>query len=207
MSSKKMPRWLRHGPQLLLGAACVCSGAPAHGALSAGQFDSALYSGWLEGGPECVDGGADGVGGPSSQPEVPSAVARLLAAGAADAAPKAQPTSLAPAQKRLKGGKPPPAAAVTAAPVPALAAAPKWEMRPADRTLNVAMARWAAQAGWQLLWEIPVDYAVEAETSLGGTFEQAVEAVTKSMESAEIPLKAIFYTGNRVIRIVAKGAE
>jgi|GEM_PF-1768996 len=101
------------------------------------------------------------------------------------------------------------AAPATVAPAPAEAPklATSWEIIPADKTLNTSLARWAAAAGWQLVWELPVDYAVEARTSVPGTFEQAVEIVAKSMETAEIPMKAIFYKGNKVLRIVAKGGE
>lgn len=83
--------------------------------------------------------------------------------------------------------------------------APAWEIAPADKTLNFTLARWTAMAGWQLLWELPVDYAVEARTTLNGSFEQAVEMVVRSMETAEIPIKAIFYKGNRVLRITSSG--
>jgi len=92
------------------------------------------------------------------------------------------------------------------APVPA-AGADRWDIVIADRTLNAAMARWAAAAGWQLLWELPVDYAVQAHTSVPGRFEDAVTLVVNSMEGAEIPMKAVFYSGNKVLRIMAKGAQ
>lgn len=82
-----------------------------------------------------------------------------------------------------------------------------WEIIVTDKTLNATMARWAASAGWQLLWELPVDYAVEARTQVRGTFEEAVSVVARSMESAEIPMKAVFYQGNKVLRIMAKGSE
>lgn len=82
-----------------------------------------------------------------------------------------------------------------------------WEITLSDKTLNSAMARWSVQAGWQLLWELPVDYAVEANTKVPGSFEQAVEAIARSMESAEIPMKVIFYRGNKVLRIVQKGVK
>lgn len=82
-----------------------------------------------------------------------------------------------------------------------------WEISPTDKTLNAALARWTAIAGWQLSWELPVDYSVEVKTDVPGTFEQAVELVTKSMDSAEIPMKAIFYNGNKVLRIVQKGTK
>lgn len=99
--------------------------------------------------------------------------------------------------------------AVAASPrnVPSAPSASSWDVVPADKTLNAALARWAAVAGWQLLWELPVDYAVSVRTEIHGSFEEAIVLVAKAMETAEIPMKAIFYEGNRVLRIVAKGAE
>jgi hypothetical protein len=82
-----------------------------------------------------------------------------------------------------------------------------WVVTPADKTLNTALARWAALAGWQLVWELPVDYAVSVRTEIRGSFTEAVGMVARSMDSAEIPMKAIFYEGNHVLRIVAKGSE
>ncbi|WP_242490130.1 toxin co-regulated pilus biosynthesis Q family protein [Noviherbaspirillum cavernae] len=108
-----------------------------------------------------------------------------------------------PAAKPAAPARPVPAASQVEAPKPT----PAWDIVPADKTLNAALARWAAQAGWQLVWELPVDYAVEARTTVPGTFEEAVATVTRSMDSAEIPMKAIFYDGNKVLRIVAKGVE
>lgn len=86
-------------------------------------------------------------------------------------------------------------------------ARPTWELAPTDKTLKTALARWSRTAGWQLVWELPVDYEVDARTAVQGTFQEAVGAVARSMESAEVPMKAIFYAGNRVLRVVAKGAE
>lgn len=101
-------------------------------------------------------------------------------------------------------------AALTVAPAASAASASPslaWEVVPADRTLNTALARWAGVAGWQLVWELPVDYAVNVRTEIRGTFAEAVGQVVKSMETAEIPMKVIFYDGNRVLRIVAKGTQ
>lgn len=85
--------------------------------------------------------------------------------------------------------------------------APVWEIALTDKTLNGAIARWTTQAGWQLRWEMPVDYAVEAHTTVSGTFVEAVETVARSMETAEVPMKAIFYKGNKVLRIVPRGGK
>lgn len=90
---------------------------------------------------------------------------------------------------------------------PVRGAASTWEIAPSDISLNAVIARWAVMAGWQLVWELPVDYTVQSRATIAGTFEEAVEAVAKSMVSAEIPMKAIFYRQNKVVRIVAKGAQ
>jgi hypothetical protein len=82
--------------------------------------------------------------------------------------------------------------------------APSWDVTPADKTLKAALARWAASAGWQLVWELPVDYAVSARTEIKGGFTDAVETIARSMATADTPMKAIFYEGNRVLRIVAR---
>lgn len=91
---------------------------------------------------------------------------------------------------------------------PALqSAVSEWEITPGDRTLNTAISRWATAAGWQLVWELPIDYTVETRSLISGSFEEAVETVAKSMVSAEVPIKAIFYAQNKVLRIVANGAK
>ena len=82
--------------------------------------------------------------------------------------------------------------------------APAWDVTPADKTVKAALTRWAEAAGWQLVWELPVDYAVSARTEIKGTFTAAVEAIAASMSTADTPMKVIFYDGNRVLRIVAR---
>jgi hypothetical protein len=93
------------------------------------------------------------------------------------------------------------------APVREPEAAPTWAITAGDATLKSAIARWAAAAGWQLSWETDIDYAVSTHASIHGTFEIAVETVVRAMEQADAPIKAIFYRGNQVLRIVAKGVQ
>ncbi|WEF32243.1 TcpQ domain-containing protein [Pseudoduganella chitinolytica] len=149
-----------------------------------------------------------------------SAVNSLLPREEPAAAPAAKAKSAPKARQNARRGKSaveqatvvttnaPPAVPplVPPAPIPA-AGGERWDIVVADRTLNAAMARWAAAAGWQLLWELPVDYAVQAHTTVPGKFEEAVAVVVNSMEGAEIPMKAVFYSGNKVLRIMAKGAQ
>jgi hypothetical protein len=82
-----------------------------------------------------------------------------------------------------------------------------WLIAPEDKTLQSTLAGWSAAAGWQFQWDLPVDYPIEFRRSVSGTFEEAVTTVTNAMDKAEVPMKAIFYMGNKVLRIVAKGGE
>lgn len=82
-----------------------------------------------------------------------------------------------------------------------------WTTTPADKTLQNALARWSLSAGWQLIWELPQDFSIEAAASINGSFEDAVSAITGSLQLTETPVTAIFFEGNRVLRIVAKGAQ
>lgn len=94
----------------------------------------------------------------------------------------------------------------SAADAPAVEA-PTWRMEATDGTLKGALQRWSQAAGWQLVWELPVDFAVEARAQVPGAFEDAVAAVMRSMEQSEMPMKAVFYRGNKVLRVIAKGAQ
>ena len=92
-----------------------------------------------------------------------------------------------------------------ATPVAMVPTAQQWEVKISDRTLNATFARWSHNAGWQLSWELPADYAVETHAVINGTFEDAVGAVGASLGAADAPIKMIFYAGNKVLRVIAKG--
>jgi Toxin co-regulated pilus biosynthesis protein Q len=83
----------------------------------------------------------------------------------------------------------------------------RWLMSERDRTLRIALERWSQEAGWRLLWELGVDYRLDAPSTINGTFEEAVSTVVANMDRAEVPPKAIFYRGNHVLRVVARGME
>ena len=90
---------------------------------------------------------------------------------------------------------------------PALSPLKVWSTSPADKTLQNALARWSIAAGWQMFWELPQDFSVEAAASINGSFEDAITAVTNSLQQNDVPVSAIFFEGNRVLRIVPKGAQ
>jgi type III secretion protein C len=151
-------------------------------------------------------------GGTPAQAAAEPAVApqpQPLAAVTAPAPTPAPASAPAPAAASTPAAPVPVPAPVAGAVVPVRAAPPEptWAVLQSDKTLNGTLQRWAAGAGWQLMWELPVDYAVAVRTELHGSFADAVGMVVKSMEGADVPMKAIFYDGNKVLRIVAKGTE
>ncbi|KWE82936.1 pili assembly chaperone [Burkholderia ubonensis] len=97
----------------------------------------------------------------------------------------------------------PAAALPAAAPVPA---ASSWDVRASDGTIRGVLSRWARTAGWQLVWDAPVDFSVDAQATLRGSFEDALQALVASLGRTSTPIQAILYQGNHVLRVVAQGA-
>lgn len=81
-----------------------------------------------------------------------------------------------------------------------------WRIELSDRTMRTALARWAQAAGWQLVWEAPADFGIDAEASVTGTFDDALRSVVGALAHSNAPIQAILYRGNKVLRIVSKGA-
>jgi hypothetical protein len=123
---------------------------------------------------------------------------------AATAAAAAHAIDAAHASKQSDLAKSSPAAA-TPVTVPA-PVAQIWRIELGDRTLRTALTRWAHTAGWQLIWDAPVDFSVDAEASVEGSFDDALHEVIASLAHSNTPIQAIVYQGNKVIRIIQKGA-
>lgn len=140
----------------------------------------------------------------AQSPGMHPAPLRLAMALPASAARPVPPFLIAPdpLPQRAAAGAPVPAPAQHAGASPA-----SWEIAPGDGTLNATFSRWAASAGWQLVWEMDVDYAIQTRAVLQGTFDQAVARVAESLDDADVPMQAIFYAGNRVLRVVPKGSQ
>jgi len=93
-----------------------------------------------------------------------------------------------------------------ATPEPAPPAVQTWSITLSDRTVRGALTRWTQESGWRLIWEAPVDFAVDAPATLTGTFDEALQSVVGALAGTESPVQAILYRGNKVLRIVEKGA-
>lgn len=133
----------------------------------------------------------------------------VASAAASNAAATATATAAAPATATATATAAVAAAAPSSAPAAAAAPLPKplpsWTVKLEDGTLSKTFGRWAAEAGWQLLWELPVDFRIDANTRVEGDFEQAVTAVADSLAGAETPMQVVLYRGNHVIRVTSKG--
>ncbi|MBO7834912.1 toxin co-regulated pilus biosynthesis Q family protein [Burkholderia pseudomallei] len=140
----------------------------------------------------------------------PQTAAPAGASRAADTVPAAQP----PAGAAATAGQPPvadmPAADMPAADMPVtdvpFRTLPAWDVRVSDGTIRGVLSRWANTAGWQLVWDAPVDFSIDAQATLRGSFEDALQALVASLGRTSTPIQAILYRGNHVLRVVAQGA-
>jgi len=87
---------------------------------------------------------------------------------------------------------------------PAAASALEFDVSPADRSMRVALGRWAREAGWTFQpehWAVDVDIPLAGAAAFGVDFRHAVRALLAATELAETPLQPCFYS-NRVLRVV-----
>lgn len=78
-----------------------------------------------------------------------------------------------------------------------------WRLRSDDGSVYAALKRWSTQAGWQISWEIPVDFPVEIEDDATGSYEQAVRRVLTAFGVSDYPPYPCFHV-NRVVRVVRR---
>lgn len=77
-----------------------------------------------------------------------------------------------------------------------------WTLSPQDRRLSVALQRWTAQAGWQLLWEAERDFPIEIEVRLQGTLSAVLQRIMSSLQDSDYPLQAVMNSHTRVLRVI-----
>lgn len=114
-------------------------------------------------------------------------------------APQFEPIKLAAAEPAVV---PMILASATTSPIQDSAPA-SWRLAREDRTVRAAVERWARQADWNLSWEFPTDFLVEFSADFDGEFIDAVTKVVDGLSGPERPLRAEFYKGNRVLRILS----
>jgi hypothetical protein len=107
-----------------------------------------------------------------------------------------------------------PVKVIPASPIPPMVVAkvtpPKpipeqWAMTASDVTLRRALGKWAAKAGWQLVWEAGVDVPINVTATFEGDFRTAVKRLFQSLSAADVNLTGMLYSGNRVLRVTESG--
>lgn len=74
-----------------------------------------------------------------------------------------------------------------------------WTYTPNDKYISNTLARWANQAGYQLIWRATDDFEVQSSGALTGGFKVAVNEVLRSFKNSEHPLQAQWYKNNVVV--------
>lgn len=113
------------------------------------------------------------------------------------ASPVTQPTKVIPASP-----VPPTVVAKVTPPKPI---PEQWAMTASDVTLRRALGRWAAKAGWQLVWDASVDVPINVNATFEGDFRTAVKRLFQSLSAADVNLTGMLYAGNRVLRVTESG--
>lgn len=67
--------------------------------------------------------------------------------------------------------------------------------------IHTQLQEWGARAGWTVNWEIEKTWAIPAETRFGGTFQQALEQVIKTLYSQGYPIYLEMWDDNHVADI------
>lgn len=87
---------------------------------------------------------------------------------------------------------------------PVLAVQPEWLMTAKDKTVRNGIGRWAKLAGWNVDWDVAVDFPVPYDVTFKGDFETAVQQVMTSLAGSDYPVEACAYE-NKTVRIVRFG--
>ena len=85
---------------------------------------------------------------------------------------------------------------------------PPAPLRPEDTALVLRQGRpvfeelraYGQRHGWDLVWDAPI-YVAERDMVLPGPFEAAVESFLKGANEAGTRIRAVFYRGNRTVRV------
>jgi hypothetical protein len=84
--------------------------------------------------------------------------------------------------------------------VPAKPALPTELVLHRGRSVHEELRVYAQRAGWDLIWEAPA-YMADRDTVVPGDFEAATELFLKGANEAGTRIRAVFYRGNRTVRV------
>ena len=68
------------------------------------------------------------------------------------------------------------------------------------------LTRWAAAAGWQVVWKGERDVPLEGSAQFEGDFKRVVRDALATTEGGDTPLQPCFHT-NAVVRVISANAR
>lgn len=83
-----------------------------------------------------------------------------------------------------------------------------WRMNTADKRIDLALNRWASEAGYAVRWDADRYFLIGADATFSGSFEDAVSAVlaTPGIRFSDYPLEACLYQNTPpLIRVTRLG--
>lgn len=81
---------------------------------------------------------------------------------------------------------------------------PTFSLLKSDKTVKNALERWTSQVGWQLDWDVAIDFPIRFEANYGGDFEMAINGLLASLEATDYPVQSCGYSNN-ILRVVRYG--
>ena len=80
----------------------------------------------------------------------------------------------------------------------------RWRLT-AGHLVRQDLTDWGSKSGWQVLWHLPRDWTIPADTEFGGDFKEAASAVIRTLAENGLVIRGQFYDGNRTL--VVSGAS
>ena len=106
----------------------------------------------------------------------------------------------------LSPNSPPPAPSASDVQAPVMVIDENWDAA-AGGSLSGTLTSWAERAGWKLIWESDADFRLGAGATISGDFPKAASDLITSFSTSTPRIRAVFYSGNKVLRVWTERVE
>jgi len=79
-----------------------------------------------------------------------------------------------------------------------------WTMR-TGHTVGQELQAWGVRAGWKIIWNMPKDWAVPAQSTFYGDFQKVASDVIITLASNGALVRAQFFEGNKTVVVTGPG--
>jgi hypothetical protein len=73
------------------------------------------------------------------------------------------------------------------------------------KLVGLELKRWAAIAGWNVVWQLPRDIVVPADTTFSGNFQKSAADVITTLAGNGLLIHTKFYEANRTMVVSGPG--